>query len=452
MKKFAIVLIFCGIIYFQFSHIALSQPVNNTLIFGANVRFRYEYQNNFNQKCYGDNPPIGEANDGFLLGRFRMGINYWYSPKFHLSLWMQDSRVWDNEIPDEAFYKYNFNREHNPYKDYFELWDSYIEIISPFDLPISLKAGRQRIYYGDKRIFGPGEWGNTGRWIWDAIKIAFKFNNRFFDIYYGRTEIHDPDDFSLTHRHGYESIGFYGHFPLFHNLITIEPFSMTKKDSHERYKSETGEIGDLDSYYMGFRGYIKNLKGIKCDFTYIIQRGNYSEDDIDAYAYHFLIGYKFSILPWKPEISAEYSYASGDSNPEDGEHETFDSAFGARDKMYGRMNLFQWMNLKDKQINLKYYPASWISFTTEFHKFYLAEKKDAWYLNSKLYRDREGNSSDKVGKEFDIVAKLNFWKKSEIQIGYGHFWPDEFAKKVASTKEADWIFFLISYNFSTRIF
>ncbi len=451
-NKYLLILVFYGFLCFVYSHIGFCQSnKNKSLVFGINIRFRYEYQSNFNQKCYGDNPPIGEANDGFLLGRFRVGFDYWYSPKFHLSLWMQDSRVWDSEMSDKAFYKSNFNREHNPNKDYFELWNSYIEIISPFDLPVSLKIGRQRIYYGDKRIFGPGEWGNTGRWIWDAVKISFKFNKRFFDVYYGRTEIHDPDSFSLNHRHGYESFGFYSHFPIFSDLIVFEPFSMTKRDSHKRYKSETGKFGDLDSYYLGFRSYIKNLKGIKCDFTYIIQRGDYSKDDIDAYGYHFLIGYKFYFFPWKPEISVEYSYASGDSDPNDGKHKTFDSAFGARDKMYGRINLFQWMNLKDKQINLKWYPAFWISFITEFHKFYLAEKKDAWYLNAKLYRDPKGNSGDEVGKELDIIAKINLWKNNKIQIGYGHFWPDEFAKKLASKKQADWVFFLISYKFNQRL-
>jgi len=49
-------------------------------------------------------------------------------------------------------------------------------------LPLSFKAGRQRIFYGDKRIFGPEQWGNTGRWIWDAIKFSYKFKGNVINL------------------------------------------------------------------------------------------------------------------------------------------------------------------------------------------------------------------------------------------------------------------------------
>ncbi len=137
--------------------------------------------------------------------------------------------MWDLDIPDDDFYKYNFNREHNPYKDPMEIWDSYIELIEPANLPITIKAGRQRIYFGNNRIFGPGQWGNTGSWIWDAARANVKVPVGYLSAFYGRSEIHDPDDFSLNHRHGYECLGFYGHIKMPDNLIFLEPFSMTKK-------------------------------------------------------------------------------------------------------------------------------------------------------------------------------------------------------------------------------
>lgn len=110
-----------------------------------------------------------------------------------------------------------------------EIWDSYIELIEPANLPITIKAGRQRIYFGNNRIFGPGQWGNTGSWIWDAARANVKVPVGYLSAFYGRSEIHDPDDFSLNHRHGYECLGFYGHIKMPDNLIFLEPFSMTKK-------------------------------------------------------------------------------------------------------------------------------------------------------------------------------------------------------------------------------
>ncbi len=453
MKRFSSIMIFLLDLSLLLPTMVMAKSIyNNSLYFGTNIRFRYEYQNNFNIKSYSDHPVVGKADDSFLLGRFRTGIDYWYTKNLHLKLWLQDSRVWGLNISDNRFYKYNFNREHNPYRDPFELWDSYLEIKSPFDVPLRIRAGRQRIYFGDNRVFGPGQWGNTGSWIWDAVRASYTFNQDAFDVFYGRTEIHDPHDFSLNHRHGYECLGFYGHLDIYKKLLWIEPFSMTKRDTHKRYKGEDGRFGDLNSYYIGMRGYINDLKGFFLDLTYLTQRGDYARDTIRAYAYHILFGYKFDSLYFKPKVSGEYSYASGDSNPYDHTHETFDAAYGSRDKAYGRMNLFKWENLRDEELNLELYPTKSTYCKLEFHRFYLAEKKDAWYLNPKAYRDKTGNSGDRVGSEFDIVTRFKIYKKDEIQMGYGHFWPSEFAKKIASNSQADWVFVMLVYNFSTKLF
>jgi hypothetical protein len=422
------------------------------LTFGANARFRYEYQDNFNAKYYGDEPAEGESNDGFLLGRFRFGLDYYPNQIVHLAVWMQDSEIWDSALEESDFYNSQFDREHNPYKDRWELYNTYLEIKKV--LPFSIKLGRQVIAYGNKRIFGPGQWGNTGRWIWDAGKLAYKFDGGFVDAYYGSTQVHDPDVCSLNHNHGFESFGFYGHFELPKRLlgISFEPFAMTKANKHDRYKSEDGQYGDLDSYYVGARIFKKNYEGFDVDFTFVKQDGDYAHDDIDAYGYHVSMGYNFEQIGFKPRLSVEYSYASGDSDPTDSKRETFDGAFGARDKMYGRLNLFHWKNLKDAQINLEVKPKDWLYFKAEYHQFWLAEEKDAWHLNSKAYRDKNGNSGDKVGREFDVVGRLKLPKGNEIQFGYGHFWPDEFAENLASDKEANWVFLQWMYGFSYPLF
>jgi hypothetical protein len=450
--RFLIVLVvitFC----FSFSGFSIAGAEEKKLTFGANIRFRYEFQDNFNAQYYGGNPTKGSSDDGFLLGRFRAGFDYRPFKKIHLALWMQDSEVWDLALPEDAFYKGKFDREHNPCEDRTELWDTYLEVKELFDLPLTFKGGRQRIFYGDNRIFGPGEWGNSGRWIWDATKFSYKFKGGFVDAYYGRTQLHQPREFSLDHRHGFESAGFYSHFTLPESFLkfSLEPFFMTKDDDHDRYKGEDKKMGDLDSYYLGLRSFREDLKGFDYDFTLVAQQGDYANDDIDAYGYHLLLAYNLKKLSIKPRISVEYSYASGDSNPNDGDHETFDGAFGARDKMYGRMNLFYWQNIEDAQINLEIKPKKWLYLKAEFHKFWLAEKKDAWYLNAREYRDKTGRSGNEVGRELDILARFNLPKKNQIQVGFGHFWPDEFAKKQASHKQASWVFLQWMYEFSWGI-
>ncbi|MBW1797025.1 MAG: hypothetical protein JRJ21_01195, partial [Deltaproteobacteria bacterium] len=249
------------------------------LTFGANTRFRYEYQDNFNAQYYGNRPKKGEANDGFLLGRFRFGFDYHPTQNIHFAVWMQHSEVWDLALKEEDFYKNKFRRENNPYEDTCELYDTYVEVDEIFSQPLSMKLGRQVIAYGDMRIFGPGQWGKVG----------------FLDAFYGKSMLHDPNVFSLDHGHGFESFAFYSHFYLPNRFlgVTFEPFFMTKYNDRDVYKGEDNRIGELNSYYTGLRIYGKAFDRFDWDFTFIRQEGDYSHDDIDAHGYHFLLAYNF---------------------------------------------------------------------------------------------------------------------------------------------------------------
>lgn len=450
IKKFVIFLAFFSFVYL----VPANAEKNQKLTFGLDTRFRYESQHNFNVKFYGENPKKGSDSDDFLLFRVRAGLDYRPSEVLHIALWFQDAEAIDSAFSESDFYEQRFEGENNPYKDRFELWDTFINLKKPFDLPISIKVGRQRISYGDNRVFGPGEWGNTGQWIWDAAKVTYHLKSvNFIDLFYGRTVLHDPDEFSLAHRHSFESVGMYSHFVLPNVLLNtcIEPFIMTKVDNHNNITGEDGKKGDFDSYYIGFRSANKDIFGFNYDVTFVRQDGDYANDDIDAYAYHLLLGYEFENLIYKPVVSVEYSYASGDDNPDDNKHETFDGAFGAKDKMYGRMNLFSWQNLKDLQFNVEFNPIKWLNIRGEFHKFWLAKKKDGWYLNSKEYIDKTGASGDDIGKEIDIIATTKSFKGSIFTLGYSHFWPDEFVKNRASKKEADWFFIQWEQSFTFNI-
>lgn len=422
------------------------------LILSAQLRARYEFQNSFNQKFYGDNPGAGEANDGFLFGRLRAGLDWYPTNNVHVALWGQHADAWDYALSDDDFYNKTFERIHHPQKDRWELSTTYIEIKDLLNTGLGIKAGRQKIAYADTRVFGPGDWGNSGKWLWDAAKLSWVFNRGFVDVFYGQTMLHEIDRFSLSHRHGYESLGVYGHFELMQKPLKLvfEPMLFSKKDDHPNYTGEVDKtLDNLDSWYVG--AYFKaSLKRWNLEGTFLKEEGDYAKDDIDAFGYHVMLAYTFHAA-WKPRLGVAYSYASGDSDPSDGENETFHEAFGAKAKMYGRMNLFSWSNLRDYEASLTMKPRKWLSVKGEVHQFKLADRHDAWSLNKKLYRDKTGGSGTAVGKEIDIVATCKYFKSHTLMAGVGHFWPDEFAEKVASHKQATWAFLQWEYKFKSTL-
>ena len=128
----------------------------NKLNLWGSIRFRYEKFDNFNAKYYGPSPVSGKDSDGFTLGKFRLGFGYNPNEFIHLSAGIQHSRSWDLAMDESEFYKPIFDRPHNPFDDYWEPFNTYIEIKN--FLPFSIKAGRQCLGYGDRMIYGPGEW------------------------------------------------------------------------------------------------------------------------------------------------------------------------------------------------------------------------------------------------------------------------------------------------------
>ena len=417
------------------------------LTISSQARFRYEVQDGFNQKYYGPDPPLGKERDAFLLGRFRFGTDWYPSSNLHFALWLQDSRAWDWAMPDRAFYNKTLDAYNNPEKDHLELYTTYLELIHPEGLPLSIKAGRQHIAYGDHRVFGPGQWGNSGHYIWDAVKLRLDRGSAFLDIFYGRNILHYVHRFSLSHRHDKSSLGLYGHLPLhpWKALETdLEPFLFTKWDRHDRYKGEKGGVGKLQLTYAGAhwtgRWYIFDW-----NHTWIGAWGKRGPDPVAAYAYH-VEGGIHPPLPFKTRLYLAYSYASGDKHPRDGRDNRFDGAFGSVDKAYGRMNLFKWSNLEDTEGGMEIWPTKGVHIKIEYHHFRLAQSKDGWSHNPSLYRDLKGEEGKEMGHEIDLVIQWKVSRTHQFQAGYSHFWPGGFVKEEASRRQASWFFIQYTLN------
>jgi hypothetical protein len=424
-----------------------AEKKSDTLSFWSELRLRYELQDNYNYKNYGDTLTNGEYED-FMLARLRAGLAYNPLDFLKISVGAQYAGAWGESLNEEDFYNKEFGKENNTLEESPELFDCYVEVTDPFVKIATLKVGRQQLAYGDTRVFTTGNWSNTTTWLWDAAKLSLKYQKHFLDIYYGQTEIHESDQLSVLHKEGYESYGFYGHVQIaaLFKEIGIEPFGLTKKNEqndNESYKSETSPAvyGDLDSYFYGARIYGKDLYGFDFDATYIKEGGDYSTDEIDAYAYHVLLGYTLKAISLKPGLSAEYSYASGDSDSSDGKHKTFDTAFTGK-TLFGKMGMMAWKNIKDFQVNFSIKPVDKMDLKVSYHKFELAESADKWYFNGTVFKGDKGKSD--IGQEIDVCAKFDIIKGSNLEVGYSHFFIGDYVKEFEATTgtqaDANWFY------------
>jgi hypothetical protein len=412
------------------------------LSFDSELRLRYESFHGANDKFYGENPKIGKANNDYLLTRIRVGINYQVDDSLLLRVSLQDSRVLGWGFESEDWYNKEFNQKNNAQEDYLELHETYVQ--KNWD-SYELKVGRQKMAFGDNRIFGPGEWKNSGKWIWDVAKVTYKKDKNFISFFYGATMLHDEEKFSLSHRHGYYGYGAYSHLELDKKLL-IEPMLFCKKNTkiNEKYNS-------LRAYYAGLRVY-GDIGNFYYDTTYVNEFGKREnlegvKLDIDAFAFTGLIGYKVNE---NLKVGLEYALASGD-NKDTQKIERFDGAFGASDKYYGRMNLMQLANLRDYQIFGIYNFAKKFKSKLEYHRFHADQTADTW----KAYTI-SGIDSRHYGDEIDLVTTYKHNKALSFQLGLSYFTSGDYITQ-ASTKNqyitddnAYSFFTQVQYRFDTK--
>ncbi len=420
---------------------ALAGEKQDKLSFDGDVRLRYEIMDGFNAKAYGDTVTSGESHDGFVLSRIRLGMTYNYNPNILFKISMQDARAFDWGFNDSEWYSKEFGMENNPQKDYLELSNTYLQFSNINNLPLVLTIGRQKIAYGDNRVFGPGEWGNSGKWVWDAAKLSFTRGDHFVDIFYGGSMLHDPDKFSLSHRWGYEAFGIFGHYAW--KKGGIEPILAYKHNDNGNSSYQS-----LKHYYAGFRIFDDDVAGFFYNGTFIRQLGEQVtvsgvKRDVDAYGWHLDAGYGFKMLGEKAKIGTAFSYATGDDRSTQ-DIERFDGVFGATDNFYGRMNLMTWSNLMDSEIFFTFAPIKNLKIKTEYHRFWMEDKGDKWgqYMNGASVNE------DHLGDEFDIVATYDHSKNIQFQAGYGYFSPGDFIKEnIPSGRSSDWFFLQTDFSF-----
>jgi hypothetical protein len=416
MKKFIQIISFC------FTILLVQSIFAYQLSFDGELRERFEIWEGLNKKAYGDNSlnfkgkKMGDADDQLWLQRLNFGLTY-QSKRLTAKIHLYDARVWGWSLYQNDFIKNKGTVDEyvmDPYEENFDLFYGYSK--TQLNDHFSLKAGRQKIWYGDKRAFGPGSWGNSVGWLWDAVKFSYKQQRHFFDIFYGQTKTKDPESFSLTSKHAYQGVGIYSHLQ-FSPKGAIEPFFAWKNALF--YNSDKQE----DSYFFGIRIYDQDFHHFNYDVSWVEETGAFHQRqgtdlDIDAYAYVLKLGYTFKALPLQPKVVIGRVYASGDSNPSNHEISSFSRPFGSTDGThYGRLDAMFWGNMIDNQINLHLKPHPKWNIKIAYHRFYLAEKQDQWsYYKYKI----PNNQYNHIGDEIDWTLKYDYSKALQFQCIYAH--------------------------------
>jgi hypothetical protein len=352
--------------------------------------------------------------------------------------------------------------------DPVDLHQAYVTVGNHKEFPVSLKVGRQELSYGDERLVGAFAWNNIGR-VFDAVKL--RWQNPWFAAEAFTSKLVLPDD------NNFNTWNDYNVFSGLHITTkkiprnTSEFYFFSRNDCLGSATANPGAVlpfqvptpAARDIYTFGAR--FKSNPGDLGNFDYTVesayQLGTWKATatserlDHEAYAFVANVGYSFPEVFGTPRVALEYAYGSGDSDPDDDKHETFDNLYPTNHKFYGYMDFLSWQNLQDLRGIFTIKPTPRLSLALEGHAFWVADTADNLYNAGGVPRGagpttgtgygRNPGYGCYVGSELDVIAGYALTKFASLEAGYGHFFVGEYIKETWSapgfgSQDADWFY------------
>jgi hypothetical protein len=306
----------------------------------------------------------------------------------------------------------------------------------------TLRVGRQELKYGDQRMISPLDWSNVGR-AWDGVRAWWQRDEFQLDAFV--TDVREAvngltDDDWIFGGAYFTYTGFEKH--------AIDAYFLFRHDTDGSFTSEAGAFGDREDAWLGAR-----FGGASRGFDYTAeaawQFGELAGDDVSGFGSAVTLGYTFESVCWTPRIGAEWTYATGDEDPLDGDVDSFEAPFPFAHMYQGWMDLVGWKNGHDFSLHVSARPDEDWTIGVYGHWFLLDEEADAWYNPAYrvVRRDPTGSSGTELGQEIDLYAKWAINPNLVLFFGYSHFFTGAFVEDTGPSPDQDWVWVQLTAEF-----
>ena len=403
--------------------------------YSGHVRTRWESKQNFDFIYNRPSVQAGKADndDNFFLTRVRVNLDLRPNPFLQAHVTLQDSRLFgSHQISNNALDR----RGRNIFQNKTDLHEAWLKL-KLGEAPMWLQAGRMQLNYGDQRLIGGFNWSNNAR-AFDAVRFIYDKDDFRLDLVAANVVVVDSNAWD-NHNGDDDLLMAYG---------TLKNLPQGTQDLYLIYRDNDEihrEIYTLGSRINGKSGPIDwNLEGAYQWGTSVDTVAPTADPtrflDHEAYAAHAELGYTCLNSPYKPRLAAGYDFATGDKDPNDGENNTFDNLFPTNHLHYGYMDFFSWRNINSPYLKLSWLQTKRLKIKTHWHLFWLdQERNDAMYnAGGGVVRNAAGaDVSSFAGHELDIVATCSVRKDLKVELGYGHFFAQNYIADTSPDGDAD---------------
>lgn len=396
---------------------------------GGEYRLRQHNEDNFARSRL-----LGLANDNnFILQRTRLFANGEYGKLFRFYGEAIDATSsWEDFAPRTT--------EENRF-DALNLFGD--ALLFDGDVDLVARVGRQELLYGAQRLISPLDWANTRR-TFDGARLLAKGEDWDLDGFWTRpVPFGQHVDFDHNWDNWDESQEFMG-------LYATRKWDKDRPVDlyYLRYAEYDGAPQQLPNFDLNTFG--ARAQGKRGDWLWEMeggyQFGDWGPLDHSAGFVTIGAGHVWSCHCWKPTLWVYYDWASGDRDPTDGRHETFNQLFPLGHKYFGYMDLVGRQNIQDLNFLATVRPRQKVELAAWWHIFHLEEARDSLYnaAGAAIRTDATGAAGTDVGQELDLTITWFVRPNADLQLGYCHFYAGDFIANTGPGNDAD--FYYTQFN------
>jgi hypothetical protein len=245
-----------------------------------------------------------------------------------------------------------------------------------------------------------------------------------------------------------EEEDFYGFYTTFKGVPrhVIDFYFLALRDTGNRVNAND-RAGDQSIYTVGGR-----FGGRSGQFDYdaeaATQFGTFAGDRVQAWM-SALEGGWTAALPMKPRIGAGFDFGSGDRDPTDNKHQTFNQHFPLGHAHWGYLDLFGLQNMVATNINFSFDPIDNVTTRLAWYTFWNHRRRDAMYNAGgvPVRRDRSGSAGHDEGNELDLTITWKVDDHSSFLFGYSHFWTGNFIRATGPDRDASLLYLQYAFKF-----
>lgn len=395
---------------------------------GAQLRHRYMDESNRLR-------PGGPANSGYNLWRFTPNLRVKYSDVFEGYVEAIDSSAFGYDAP---LFPLGIDQNRS------DLLQAYVDLkIADVEGGGSLKYryGRQLLKYGSQHLLSPLGWSNTYR-NFEGHKFMYSDGDWSIDGFHmnsvnaGAGGIFRPKSFD----HADQSRTISGIYSTYKGMEdnTLDLYWLWFQEDARLTTVMGGDRHTLGARLAGgqaIKEFGRTVGTWKWDFEGAWQFGKDDfvtglDQDVSAGFFSAMTGYTFNSATWSPTISGIFYWGSGDSDPTDGEINTFYSLYPLGHAYWGIIDNFSGQNLLDFGISTSVKPTDKLTLLAAWHAFRAAKTTDNLYNIAGAPFAMAPGERD-LGSEVDLVGTYAYSKNVNVQVGYSWFFYGDAVSKSA---------------------